>query len=78
VAGDLPVTQLEYWFRSIAIAENRRNCPVSLAVSPPDFPMTSRLIALDPFLKFCAPEGSQLQQGYVARVGGGSPDRGAI
>ena len=63
--------------RNIA-SENRRNCPVSLAVSPRDFPMTSRLIALHPFLEFCGPEGSQLQQGYVARIGGGSPNRGAI
>ena len=29
-------------------------------------------------LEFCAPEGAQLQQGYVTRVGSGSPGRGAV
>jgi hypothetical protein len=29
-------------------------------------------------LELCAPEGSQPQQGYVTRVGSGSPGRGAV
>jgi hypothetical protein len=78
VIDDLPVTELE------VLVQVDRYCgepPELPAVSPRDFPMTSWLITLDPFLKFlkfCAPERSQLQQGYVTRIGGGSPNREAI